>query len=314
MKDAVAAAEKLRTKEAQARLRTEQHQVHEVHTDASRREDFLRGVAKRVLDKVESATEHRIPMLPRVAARAMQIANDPSVSIRALESVIQPDPMLMARMLSIANSPVYGAGKKISNLRTAMMMLGVGLVRDILYQSVAEAHIFRGASESYLRRQRLHGVAVAYLARDLCGQVGLDRDYAFLAGLMHDMGAVVLRQILDAEPEENVGPDASEAVIDLIHPHVGRVVCERWKLPGVVREAARRHHRYRDFDKKDGYSQIGHVLFTAERLAEHVGLGHGDYPKPLDDAGMMALFELGLDQATVDDMIARAEALKGQLG
>jgi len=287
--------------------------VHEVAVTATDRKTQLKEIAKHVLERVSDAKDHKIPMLPRVAARALQLANDPEVSIKELESVIQPDPMLMARMLSIANSPVYATGKQITTLRTAMMMLGVGLVRDILYQSVAEAHIFRGANETYLRRQRLHGIAVAYIARDLCVHVGMGKDHAFLAGIMHDIGSVVLRQALEIEHPEGLELEEIGEVIELIHPHVGRVVCERWGMPGLVREAARRHHLFRNYDRCGGYSQIGHTVAAAERLAQHVGLGDTPTASDLDDHGMMLLFELGLDHDAVDQMIEGATDLRAQL-
>ena len=272
----------------------------------------LRQRAEQALSQVSGAQSHRIPMLPRVAARAMKLANDPRVSIRQLESVIQPDPMLTARVLAIANSPMYGAGKRITSLRTALMLLGVGLMRDVLYQTVAEAHIFRGASEAFLRRQRLHAVAVAYLTRELSQELGLPSDYAFLAGLLHDVGATILKQQLDKLPREEIQETEIDGVIELIHPHVGEIVCKRWKLPAIVAEATRRHHVYRDW-APDAYSPMGHTLAACESLADHVGLSESGAREALDDKGLERLFTLGLDQRRIDALVNRAEELRAQI-
>ena len=82
---------------------------------------------------------------------------------------------------------------------------------------------------------------------------------------------------------------------------------------GVVREAARRHHLFRNYDQRGGYSQIGHTIAAAERLAQHAGMGEQAVASALDDHGLMLLFELGLDHAAVDAAIASAEALRAQL-
>ena len=105
-----------------------------------------RDVVVHAKAQIRAATSHQIPMLPAVAQRALSVAGDPDVSIRSLADLIEPDAPTTARVLAIANGPLYAPAKKVTNLKAAMMLLGVGLVRDILYQSVAEAHIFRGAS------------------------------------------------------------------------------------------------------------------------------------------------------------------------
>lgn len=130
---------------------------------------------------------------------------------------------------------------------------------------------------------------------------------------MHDIGAVVLRQILEQEPPEGLRSGDLDEVIELIHPHVGRLVCERWGMPGVVSEAVRRHHLFQNYDQRGGYSQIGHTVAAAERLAQHVGMGEQAVASAMDEQGMVVLSQLGLDHAAVERAIVSAQALRAQL-
>ncbi|MEE9382959.1 MAG: HDOD domain-containing protein [Nannocystaceae bacterium] len=287
---------------------------------AASREKRLLRVARGVVVQIGGAEKQRIPLLPNIAARAMEVAGDPTVSIRMLESLIQPDPMLTARVLGIANSPLYGKAGQVKSLRNALMLLGVSLMRDILYQTVAEAYIFRGVAKKELRRQRIHAVACGYLAREVFGALGIGTDYAFLCGLMHDVGRTVLMQVLEESPPAELAADDQGRVIELIHPHVGAAAAARWRLPSLAREAVRRHHRYRGFrgakktDDDEGYSQIGHAIAATERLAEAVGLGDSGELVPIAEGGDMVLGELGLFGPELDTLILRAQEIRAQMG
>jgi HD-like signal output (HDOD) protein len=268
-----------------------------------------RDIVVHVKAQIRSATQHNAPMLPESAQRALTVAGDPEVSIRALVEIVEPDPVTTARVLAISNGPLYAPAKRIASLKSAIMLLGVGLVRDVLYQSVAEAHIFRGASAKMLARQRLHGVAVGYRMRDLSGHLGLNRDFAFLAGLLHDVGTIVLQQMLDTSPPVTYDPSQYDVVMESLHSEVGHFVAQRWELPPAVAEVANRHHDYQGAGR-DGYSQLGHVAAAAERLAEHVGLSEDGTCRPLTPDDMSMFYQLGLNEVAIDLAIHEAEKVQ----
>jgi HD-like signal output (HDOD) protein len=280
----------------------------------------LQEVAKQVLAQVKSAQMHQIPMLPNVAARAMELATKSEVSVKELETIIQPDPMITARILAIANSPLYSVGSPVKNLRNAIMRLGVTLMRDILYQTVAEAHIFRGAAEKILRWQRVHAVAVAYLVRDLESKITDKVDSGFLCGLMHDIGEVILHQAFEKNPPVGLSREETESVIALIHPHIGHAVAERWRLPEAICEAIRRHHIYRGYEAGSGYSAIGNLIALADHLAIGAGIGErGPETVRTNSSGRhdevpLEAADLGFDEEQFHALSARAIEIKGSLG
>ena len=279
----------------------------------------LRLLAKQVLKDVRSAQMHKIPMLPGVAARALELSRRADVSIRELESIIQPDAMITARVLAIANSPLYGSGSPVRSLRNAIMRLGVELMCDVLYQTVAEAHIFKGGNERVLRWQRIHAVAVAYLARDISNILPEKLESPFLCGLMHDLGEILLYQAFEDPKESGITEEELPMVVNLIHPHVGQVVAEKWRLPEFIQEATRRHHIYSGYSGGEGYSYVGNVICLADALARSVGLSEDGQTTLLK----FSLVEGDLDPAFVNleinaeqalELHRRAVALRSELG
>ena len=289
-------------------------------TQASREHrEKLKEVARHVLQQVRSAQMHQIPMLPNIASRAMELASKSDVGVRELESIIQPDAMITARVLAIANSPLYGSAAAVKSLRNAIMRLGVVLMRDILQQTVAEAHIFRGAAEKLLRWQRVHAVAVAYLSREIESKCKVKSDSIFLCGLMHDIGELILYQTFDSKPPPGVKREDVSTIIQLIHPHIGYAVAEKWRLPESIREAVRRHHVYRGYEAGGGYSGVGNIISCADHLAQQLGLGErGGTAKVIDEDAPLEIpqsfQDLGIDGATYAGLFQRAREIKEQLG
>jgi putative nucleotidyltransferase with HDIG domain len=175
-------------------------------------------------------------------------------------------------VLAVANSAVYG-GMRVRSLPQALARLGTGTIRDILYQAVSECPVFRGRAGRALTAERTHAVTVSHVMRSLCKKVGAEEEYAFVCGLLHDIGRAVLLELFHHEPPAEIDRAEIPGVITLIHTTVGRQVARNWQLPGLVIESAKRHHQYRDFDGAGSYSQIGNLVAAADDLAIHVGAG-----------------------------------------
>jgi putative nucleotidyltransferase with HDIG domain len=260
----------------------------EPHRDA-----VLVGLRDRVLARL-SASKARFPMLSATAGEALRLAGDPNASMKAIENVVSRDPQLAGRLLGLANSSAYARGP-VRGLGPALQRLGTGTVRDILYQAVMECTVLRGTDERVAVRERDHAVAVGRLARIVCGAIGFDHDYAFVCGLLHDVGRPVVRAALVDEPLDDT---TREAVVQRLHGIAGVRIAEAWALPAVIREAIARHH-----DPKAGeYSQIGHAIAVAARLSAHYGCG---CTMESANDGLAIVYELGLDPAA---LLVRADA------
>ncbi len=251
---------------------------------------------------------YKIPMLPTQASEAMAMANDADMSFQEVSKLLECDPILGARILSVANSPLYARRGVVTALRTALLRLGSNTLRDVLTQAVAEAYIFRGGAAKFLRQQRTHAVGVAHITRIVCRTAGHETEGAFVCGLLHDLGRFLAYRIL--EEERSVRPDLRANVLDEIHCEIGGRVCQAWDLPDRVREAAQRHHDY-GIPGDAGYSPIGNAIAAAQVLAYHLGLGDRQETIDLDHPSFR---DLGLNSDHVEELLRRTEDLSRKLG
>jgi putative nucleotidyltransferase with HDIG domain len=251
------------------------------------------GLGERVLARLGGAGR-KLPMLSATAAEALRLAGDPRTPMNAIEAVVSRDPQLAGRLLGLANSSAF-AREPVRALGRALQRLGTGTVRDMLYQAVMECTVLRGSDERVALRERDHAVAVGRIARVVCSSIGFDHEYAFVCGLLHDVGRPVVRTML---ANEALDEPTREAVVQRMHGIVGTRLAEAWALPAIIRESISRHHDY----KTGEYSQIGHAIAVADRLASACGRGCTD-----DGAadGLAIVHELGLDPA---QLLSRADA------
>ncbi len=243
-----------------------------------------------------------VPMLPAAATKVLAIANDPSASVREVERVVAGDPLLAARILAVANSARYGT-TRVGSLKNALARLGSGTVRDVLYEAVAQAHIFRGPAGSGLAAELEHAVAVARTAQLVCERLGIPSEHAFVCGLLHDIGRPIILT-LSTKTRELPDPTELRLLVDAAHARIGAEVAKRWSLPKVVADVCLHHHHD---PSASGYSQFANIVSVADRIALHLGLGRK--VTPIDLTRDRCFFDLGLDHDRVMTLVRAAAEL-----
>ena len=128
-----------------------------------------------------------LPVLPSAAAKLMKISSE-NASVRELEAIAGSDPVLAARLLGVANSAIFGRTAEIRSLKQAVLRLGIPLARRTLL-SACFGKLFASA---HLVRIRRHSQTVAALSHELAIKSGADSESAYLAGLVHDTGRIVI--------------------------------------------------------------------------------------------------------------------------
>lgn len=194
-----------------------------------------------------------ISTLPQVAMRACEIANDPRSSASELKIVLEGDPALTSRVLRTVNSTFTGITSKVQSVQQAISLLGFTQIRNLAV-TAAVAEIFRKDEEvERYSRKRLwrHLVSVAMASRMIAQRFGLARfEEAFLAGLLHDVGIILLDQY---EHETFVGvirtvaPGGRLSAVEterlgFDHAELGERVAKRWGFPETAVSAIRYHH------------------------------------------------------------------------
>ena len=211
--------------------------------------------AKTFLKKLDRIQE--IPTLPVVALKVNKMLQDYDTSIRALSKTIEKDQAMVTKILRLVNSAFYGFRSKIGNIPHAVAILGFNTVRNAVVSiSVMDAFSGKGASQNFdTMAFWKHSVAVAVTSRHLAEKTRLvTPDESFVAGLLHDVGKVILAQYFKElflqvwESMHNNGQSFCEAEKELLpanHARIGAHLAKRWQLPDNLIDAIGYHHTLR---------------------------------------------------------------------
>lgn len=238
-----------------------------------------------------------LPTLPAVITQIISLIDNPQTSARDVSRIISTDQALTAKILKLANSAFYGFPREISTVNHAVVVLGFETVKSLgLSVSVLE-RFAGGGSDSSFDRQKFweHCIACGVAARLLAGQLHYRvQGEAFAAGILHDIGKLILCQyfsedfveILEVMRAEDlyIGK-AEERILGVTHAEIGGWLAERWNLPNQLVDTIAFHHT-------PGRMQRGAELPALVHLAdflcrwEHIGDGGGDRLPSVDPAAL----------------------------
>ncbi len=246
-----------------------------------------------------------IATLPEVTTKILELVEDPSSTAKDLHDVIAVDPALCSRILKVVNSSFYGLPGQIGSINRAIVLLGLNAVKNIAI-SASMAKMFRGGQlcpEFSAKELWKHSVATATAAKLICDdlKMGLG-DEAFLAGLIHDIGIMVELQhdrlklievvqslgLTDGVPAKPM-TEAEAELFGATHEQFGSALCERWKFPQSLVQAAGFHHH--PLDLESGGRRLACVVAIADRLSGE-----------LEEGFRLDLTDLTVDPAVMEEI------------
>ncbi len=183
-----------------------------------------------------------LPVLPQVAQSALRLANDYDARIDELARLVDTDPPIAARFMSVANSVAYWRGMVTSSTRSAIMRLGLANTRDLLFQVVyAASTTGLKKYQTMVLRSFKRSVTAAVAARVAAPVVNYTGDYDYMCGLLHDIGEARVYRILDnlSGAED---PPLVKRLVQKYHCVAGAEVAMAWKLPTEIVDSCAAHH------------------------------------------------------------------------
>ena len=261
------------------------------------------------------------PVLPETVSRVRLAMEDPKSSVRDVGSIIVMDPPVAAKVLSIANSAAYGFPQRIEDVGLAISLLGLRETYSIVL-SAAVLNVLEKSKHFDYKRFWLEAMCCAAATRFVLKASGKRQlTGAFAAGLLHDIGRVVLSEVVPALYAKVdwdftggglVGRE--EALVGLSHTEAGHELALHWGLPDDISEAIRFHHRPTLAGQA---KEIVAVTTVAQALAHAKG-STLDENRGLLEPHQDALEILGLDaeiaEAMLDDFLTtRDESLGNAL-
>ncbi len=260
-----------------------------------------------------------LPTLPTIVLQLHRVLEDPAAGPAHVAGVIAQDPALTARLLRTVNSAAYARpGGRLTSVDSAVSLLGTSQVRTVcVVHAVAQAF--------GLKRGRLdpkefwaHSATVAAIASNLWVRVGdtraISADDAYVVGLLHDVGLLVLDQHFSQEftamlasredPDEPLAR-LEETELGIDHGAVGGLLLGRWSLPGFVADAISQHNS--PLTAAPEVRALATVIAAAEAMCWQMDLGlpiEGRPPQPaatlLRSLGVSAPEVRGIIESTCD--------------
>lgn len=251
-------------------------------------------------------TNYELAVLPKTAALALQMANDPSSDIGKIARLVRTDPAVAGRVIALSQSPAFssGRGSKNPSIERAIVRMGVEPLKAIIIQVALNARIMKIREfEKELVQLQRHSIFAAAAAQSIARSLGLNAELSFIMGLLHDVGrsigfeafsratpAVRNELVLEAR---GLGP-----LLDMVHEEIGAFAAGRWGLSEAAQESVRHHH---EVPPRLESLQYPLLVKCADILAHQLGDPEGT--AVVDLRQVDTPYRLGLQPYAIEEML-----------
>lgn len=220
--------------------------------------------------------------IPAVAMKIMKASRENDVKVRDLVQIIECDSTISARILSVVNSSIYGHSREVVSMNQAVVVMGFKNLSELAISIASEKVFSSGDAASEFRKKLYeHALGVAAVARLLASRAEFNADAgsAFLAGMLHDVGKLVLLDVaLDVYPDLQAGQCGTalikleQAVFDMDHTEIGGKFGNKWGLPAAISSAISNHHSC----EESSSDSLTRVVRVANEFAKKMGIGQAE--------------------------------------
>lgn len=207
------------------------------------------------LRQLQEAIRHNritLPTLPEVALRVRDEVDKENATAHKIADTVAMDAAVSARLMQVANSPLYRGRVQIESIQMAVTRLGNKLVRSLVV-SLAMKQIFQATSDLLDRRLRElweQSVQIAAISRVLAqSQSHLEKEQAMLAGLIHNIGSLPILTMAESFPELMADGKRLDRFVEHLNPIIGKQILEAWDFPESL---VRVPENYRNFSYDGG--------------------------------------------------------------
>ncbi|HTB18706.1 MAG TPA: HDOD domain-containing protein [Bryobacteraceae bacterium] len=232
-----------------------------------------------------------LPPFPWVAQRLMATVSKEDVDIHEVGKLIAAEPVFATRVLQLANSPLFALQRQVRTISHAIILLGLDRVKAITFTRALEDFVTPALKIKALRACWQNCLATALLSEKLARAARMDADFAYVAGLLRDIGRLALL-VKYPEPYSNLLAVSGEQQFDLLmmerelfdidHCQAGAWLLQQLPFPPELADIITNHHEQLDHDS----FRMLHLVQCADRLADALGFGvlPDAQPSSIDDA------------------------------
>ena len=251
-----------------------------------------------------------MPILPKTAQEVQQLLDDPKIDLGRIGKLCERDPLLVCHVLKTANSALHRRSGKMESLQKALNHLGMRNMKNLLLTAISRQVFVSHEPRINASMQAMveHCQAVALLARNVAGISGCrDSEPAYIAGLLHDTGKLVVaayllefeRSLPTREAMDWIDHDTWMNICHDLNKTVGPAFISGWSLPILICKVITENE---DYDASDRISPVNSVLF-ANAIAKREGLyeAYADHDA-VSSMVMIGKSLLGLDDAVISGL------------
>lgn len=217
----------------------------------------------------------QVPPLMQVVERALRRLAKDNCNFSEVARELNEDPVIAGSVLRIANSPLYRGTTKITSVQQGVTRLGHKAVRTLLlHESMRSAMFGAKGKDHFAEGLWKRSLASAVVMRELARLCGTDEEDAYLLGLLHDIGSVLVLRILRGELKfgrYQIDEDEFDYLCQESHQEFGELIATEWKLPTTVAAIIADHHRHPAPD--DEYRSARLQVLLSDMIVSMLGFG-----------------------------------------
>jgi len=237
--------------------------------------------------------EFDLPSMPEIALKINQAVQSEDLDIQKIADIIQGDPMISARAVQVANSAMYATSQPVQTIKRAVQRIGLRAMRAIV-MSVTLRNLYAPQSPLIKKRMKTyyqHSIRVGVICHVLTKKIkGLDPEQAFLAGLLHDIGAVPILIRADKHDDINDNHELLDRILQDLRTKVGAMLLKQWGFEQELITVAENAENWQRDNIKADYCDVVQV---AQIHCEMMGGGTIDNAPAIEDLPAFERLELG---------------------
>jgi putative nucleotidyltransferase with HDIG domain len=267
---------------------------------------------------IESLVETSLPPSPDNIMRLSELLRDYNTPPRKISQALISEPMLVTRILRLANSPIYALERKINSIEGAVTTIGNKALLEMIMMTIASSAFAREIRNSVIARKIWeHSIAVAVIAREISEMLNMQgTEESFTCGLLHDIGKMILLSydfqgfsMTLSETSEEKMLTSEEQLYGYNHAQIGALVARRWGLQEEVCYAVNYHHAsfHNDF-----LMIVTHIIEVADIIANIKGYGlRNEDEETLSNS--VSVIRLRLDEDNLRQVWSNVEGKLGEI-
>jgi len=265
---------------------------------------------------------NNIPSLPYIIQEVSMLIGDPRTSASILGKIISKDQGLVTKILTVANSPLYGIPRRVSTIDFAIVVLGFNQIKNIVIAlSMLETLKKIGDRKFQQKKYWMHSLLTASAAQRIADDLGYQTSgEAFTAGLLHDLGIPIIyklfndefKKITEGVKEEKLSYLESEKkYLGMTHQEVGRFLLDKWNLPLSIAEVISHHHQPAFSEE---HSELTALIHLADYMTKKLMIGNFSWDSTTElDLEIIDILQLGDEEYLENFIISYKELFEEQI-